>query len=644
MGEDRSPDPNERVTGVSGAGAPILQFGEFTLDRSARCLTRGEKQVRIQQKPLDVLIYLAENRSRLVTREELLDRFWPPAVNEEALTRCISTLRKRLGDVRDPSSYIETLWGQGYRFVSTVVELQRDTSAASDVRRASGIEQLQPPPRSTDGRRAPFAKASIFLTALGLIVLLGLWTGARQGGRDKPDLAIDRIAVIPIAAPDDEAWIASALTDQLNLTVSRIEGITVTARGSASRFSATSDPIEVGDLLGVDALLISELRRSEAGGWFQSELVSTLDGSVLWSFQVEPSTSGTEKEQINSLARAIAGRLWANLQLREPASVIDPVAYRHYLRGRYYWNQRSRTGLLAAIESFEAALELEPDYVDALIGLADSWLLMPLYGAMAPTEAIPRSRMVVEQALALDPSASHGYAVTGVIEMQYDWDWEAAEKSLRKAVTLNPNDATAEQWLGELYCYRRRFEDCRRQFDLATGLDPLSPVLQMLRGTPFLYSGRFAPAAEAYHRALRENPGFTFSQFPLGHAYVGLRRWDRAIESYEASLPGLGLEIVGGPLILARANRGDLVEARSLLSELEELADERYVPPTKFAIAHIGLGDRELAIEWLWRAIEEHDDRLVYLAVDSVYSDLYSEPDFSRVATHIGLAEVLGVE
>ncbi len=635
-------EPRDRPPVESGSHQPLLQFGDFVLDRSTRRLTKRDRPVRIQQRPLDVLIYLAENRSRLVTRDELLERFWPPAVNEEALTRCISTLRKHLGDARDPPRYVETLWGQGYRFIEKTVEKPRDRS---DSPRSSRDEAGQPRAHQTETRSSaePWRASRTWraVATMGLVVVLVTAYLTSRSRQESASLDIERIAVIPIAAPDDEEWAASALSDQLNLTVSRIEGITVVARGSASQFSPASDPIEIGERLNVDAVLISKLDRSEGAARLQSELVSTRDGGVLWSFRLEPAEGRTELEQIRNLARAMAGRLWANLQLRDSEQQIDPAAYRIYLRGRYYWNQRSNTGLEAAIEFFESALQLQPGYVDALIGLADSWLLMPLYGATAPEEAIPKARAAAEAALRLDPTASHAHAVIGVINMQFDWDWLAAESHLRKAVTLNPNDATAEQWLGELYCYRRRFEECRRQLDIASGLDPLSPVLQMMRGSPDLYSGQFEAAAEGYMRALEEMPGFTFSHFPLGHAYVGMQEWGDAISSYEASLPDLGLAIVGGPLIFAHAKWGDMKRAESLLKELEALARDRYVPPSKVAIAYLGLGQRSQSISWLWKAVEAHDDRLVYLAVDSVFQDLHTNPEFQQIAAKVGLLDVL---
>ena len=560
----------------------MLQIGAFRIDRTNRRMMRGDTPVHIQQMPLDVLLYLAAHPSRLISREELLNQFWPRAVNDESLTRCISTIRKLLGDVREPPQYIETLWGRGYRLIAEV------------------------------------GKAGV-----------------------TTDSSIERIAVLPISARDDVEWAAAALTDQLISTVAKIEGIAVLGRGSVSSFSATSDPMEIGRRLKVDAVLQSDWSRSGEYAGLRSVLVSTRDGSVLWTYQVDALQTASDEETIRELAAAIAARLWARLQLRTTDEPVDPAAHRHYLRGRYFWNQRSSTSLSAAIESFNAALDLDPDYVDALVGLADTWLLLPLYSAVAPHEAITRSRGAAEQALRLHPSESHAHAVIGVIGMQYDWDWVAAESRLLKAVALNPNDTTAIQWLGDLYGYQARFEECRRQYRLALGLDPLSPIVRMMQGSPLLYAGRFQEAITVYKQALQEMPDFNFTRYVIGLAYAGLGAWPQAIACYESSLVELGLEIVGGPLIFALAQSGDTDGAHCLLTKLQALALRRYVPPLKLATAYLGLGDRRRALDWLVRALESHDDRLVYLGVDAHFSSLHADPRFRDIAAQVGIVEVL---
>jgi len=632
-----------RSDGRDAAAADVIAFDVFRIDCRGRRLTRDGVRLRIQQKPLDVLIYLARNRARFVPREELLERFWPRAINEESLTRCISTIRTLLGDTRDPPRYIETLWGRGYRFIAAVEQTAAGRDPGGDFTQFDAVANPESQPdaiaAATSRWRGPLIIAAATLTVvLGLIVLWDRIVSPREA-------AIRGLAVVPMEGdPGTEDWLAVALTDRLVETVSRIEGVRVVAHGSTAPFSTRSDPAEIGRRLGVDAALLTHLAREGDRTVLRARLVSTRDGAVVWTYSAARAMHETSDEQVRQLARSVARRLWADLQLGQSDRLVDPGAYRHYLRGRYYWNQRSRDALAAAIESYNSALELEPDYEDALLGLADSWLVMPLYDSrVSPSDAIPKARAAAERALELDRGAAHAHAVLGVIAMQYDWDWSEAESQLRRALTLNPNDATAEQWLGEFYCYRLRQPECQRHLRAASGLDPLSPVLRMMLGSPALFSGDFRTAVAAYSEALEDNPAFPLSRYVLGLAYAGLEDWDRAIESYQASLPDLGLEVVGGPMVYALARSGATAQARALLAELERLADEQYVPPSKIATGWLGLEQRDQAFQWLGRALEVHDDRLVYLAVDVHFLELHEDPDFRAYADRVGLLEVLQV-
>jgi DNA-binding winged helix-turn-helix (wHTH) protein/tetratricopeptide (TPR) repeat protein len=623
-------------------GPDVVTFGAFRIDCALRRLSRDGRRIRIQRKPLDVLIYLATHAGRIVTRAELLQTFWRSGVHEEALTRCISIVRKVLDDAREPPRYIETVWGQGYRFIAPVSQgveavppgAAHPESAADPDPRPLGPHQPRYPVAVRRWRRSLGVAAAIGLVAL----IATFWWRTTERGAKPP---VERIAILPMVweSPSDQ-WLAEALTDHLAQTVARIEGVTVIAHFAAESGSEPEDPRVSGRRLNVGAVLASQIVRTGEGFGLRARLTATDDGSVLWSFTLPPVSEDPGPEMIEQLAASIARRLWANLRQELTAAEVDPAAYRQYLRGRYYWNQRSGTGLYEAIDSFQSALSLEPGYADAWVGLADSWLLLPLYGAVPPTRAIPRARQAATRALEVDRRSARALAVLGVIAMQYDWDWTTAEALLRQALTHNPNDATTEQWLGELYCYRHRFVECRRHLQAAAGLDPLSPVLRMLQASPALWSGDFATAVAAYRRALDEAPGVPMALYSLGLSHAGLEEWTSAIENYRAAQPDLGLEIVGGPLVYALARGGEPARAEALFVELERRAEEHYVPPSKFAIAWLGLGERTRAIEWLERAVEARDDRLVYLAVDPHFRELHTEPAFHAVAERVGLLDL----
>ena len=596
-----------------------LQFGKFRIDLQQRALFHDDKRVRIQRKPLAVLIYLIQEAPRLVPREELLEKFWSKAVNEESLTRCISTIRKLLNDTDQPPQYLETHRAQGYRFVAEAVSHST----------TPGVPNAGSGPR----RHVPAVIGAVVV----IVVLATAWFLTNSSTSVVEDDAIDRIAVLPVAVGlANGEWLEQALTDHVMRTVSVIEGVTVVA---ATRLSDDADIQANVARLGVDALLHSRLEQAANGSKLSAQLVSVASGELLWQSSFESVAETVGSSQVEELARQLAMRLRPALQLREQTRRVDEQAYALYLRGRYFWSQRSAVGLEAAISAFEKALEIEPDYEDAMLGAAESWLLLPLYGAKPPIEVIPSARALAQQVLAADPENSRARAVLGSIAMQYDWDWLTAERLLREAATLNPNDATAQQWLGELFCYTARFDECRHQLKIAFDLDPLSLVLNMQQGSPDLYSGNYDAAVAAYTAASQAAPDFAMLRYALGLALTGQGDWSAAIDAYESSLPDLGLAIVGGPMIYALYHHGQIEAATSMLAELEELAESRYVPPSKLAVAYLGIGDRSRAIAALQLAVELHDDRLVYFAGDVHFRDLLPETGFREIAARIGLLE-----
>lgn len=608
---DASEATDSRPAGEAGR---TLGFGPFRIDLDARTLHRDASRIEIQRKPLEVLIYLAEAAPRLVTRQELLERFWSRAVNDEALTRCVSTIRKLLGDEAQPPVYIETYRARGYRFTATVT--------ASGQPHAAGA-----------GLSSPATRNAIIVLAIALTAFLAL-SFSGFFGSDEPDGRIDRLAVLPIVVPpDSDPWLGEALTEDLMQAVATIEGVTVV---SSRGLSSDVAPREAGQRLAVEALLLARLYRVDNGSRLRAQLLDTADSSLLWSATVESGDPLLGPAQIEQLSRALAQRLRPMLQLSPPTRQVDPVAYRRYLEGRYHLAQRSAAGLEAAGAAFDAALARQPDYAAALAGAAMSWLLKPLYGAAPPRDAVPRARAYAERALAIEPGNSYARAVLGVIAMQYDWDWQRAEALLGEAVTLNPNNATAQQWLGELYCYREQESRCRERLAVALDLDPLSPVLHMQQASVYLYAGKYARAVELYRAAIASHPEYALARYALGLAHAGLGDWEAAVGAYESALPSLGLAIVGGPLVYALASAGDTGRARTVLTRMESLAANRFVPPSKFAVAWLGLGDRTRALEWFEAALEVRDDRLVYFAVDVHTRELLDDPAFAGLARRIG--------
>lgn len=614
------PSPAQR-----GGPTGRATLGAFELDLTTRRLTRDGAPVALTPKPFRVLAYLVEHRQRLVPRTELLERFWDGGAYEEALTRAVSSVRKALDDQGEPARFIETRWAEGYRYIGPFAETA--ATAAAPPAETAPTETVSAP-RLTRGRVLTLAAALAGIVALA--VVLGR-------PRAEPSAPIHRIAVLPLQNLGGEApdYFSEGLTDGLVAALSRIEGLSVIARGSTRSFAPDADPKALGRALNVPAYLTGSVRRGDGTVRVAVRLIDTSEGRILWAFETERA-AGAHHSAEDEVIRALALRLSAQLRAAAAAPPRTEAAYDHYLRGRHLWQQRNEPALTQAIAQFEAALASDPGYASAHLGLAESWLLMPLYAGRAPLSSYPRARASAETALRLDPGAARAHAVLGVVASQFDWDWAAADAHFARAVALNPNDATALQWQAEAYCFRGRFDACARGLRAAYELDPLSPVLAMAQGIPARFSGDTPAALRVFHAVERERPEFAFVHYQLGSTYSAAGDWERAIDHYRKALPVFGLHLVGGQLAYACARSGRRDEAVRLRDAMLERSRRGYFPPVTLAAAELGLGNLEAGLDQLERGLELHDDFLVYMRDDPHTRDLRGHPRFVALQRRLG--------
>ena len=612
------------------------RFGPFQLERSTRRLLRQGRVVHLARRPFDVLEHLIAERPRLVSREELLALFWGGRdVYEEALTRCVSSIRKALDDRSDPPLYIETRWHEGYRFIADILPAPIDGPAST-----TGTAADEPPVQPPDSvpRRARRIGLSVVLVVASMALLAASWPTLRQlGTADRSGVGIKRLAVLPLRAEATEPWVGQGLADDLVQTLSRMEGLTIVAPEAAARaLDDGSDLAEVGRALDVQALLKGAVRQDGERYVVSLQLLDTVDSHVLWAYESVSSQSEMAGARAD-IARRLATRLSARLRTPPPPAPRHEATYGLYLRARHLWNQRTRESLNQSIALFGEAIAAEPDYSEAHAGLAESWLLMPLYAGVAPHEAHPRARAAAQEALRLNPDCARAHAVLAVISSQFDWDWLAADEHFRQAVELDPNSATAFQWWAESLCFRRLFDRCQEYLREALALDPLSPILTLAQGLPARFSGDTEAARRTFEAVLRTHPSFAFAEYQLGLIASQDRDWDRAIAHLERALPAMGPILGGSPLGYAYARAGRTTDALRLRHDIEQLSAHRYVPPLAFAGIAMGFGDHDLALSWLERAATVHDDFLASVAVNHHFDDLHGDPRFEALLARVGL-------
>jgi tetratricopeptide (TPR) repeat protein len=315
----------------------------------------------------------------------------------------------------------------------------------------------------------------------------------------------------------------------------------------------------------------------------------------------------------------------------------DSVAYELYLRGRHAWNQRTAAGLREAVAHFEQALARSPLFVDAYAGLADAYSLMSLYDDVPPREAFPRAKAAALKALELDPDRGDVHTSVAYIAHRFDWDWVAADREYQRALELNPNYATAHHWYAEFLIANGRLDEARTELQVAEQLDPLSPRIALDVSLPDYFAGRYDVAIARARRITKLHPTFA-------PAWVALRQYCERQGRYEEAIAALRGNAAALEL---GSEQADSVEAAYRAAgragywrRLLELADRQWPAPqtpAHRANMHAALGDTTRAIAWLERAFAEHDDEIVWIAVEPWYEGLRADARFKDLLARMAL-------
>jgi DNA-binding winged helix-turn-helix (wHTH) protein/Tfp pilus assembly protein PilF len=319
-----------------------------------------------------------------------------------------------------------------------------------------------------------------------------------------------------------------------------------------------------------------------------------------------------------------------------PAAAGDPEAIVLCLKGRHAWNRRTAAGLREAVAHLDWALARDPLFVDAYAGLADAYSLMSHYDDVSPREAFPRAKAAALRALELDPDRGDAHTSLAYIAHRFDWNWNAAEQAYTRALALNPGYATAHHWYGEFLIASGRLDAARAELEVAQRLDPLSPRIALDVSLPDYFAGEYSRAIERARQITKLHPNFAPAWIALRQYCEREGLYGDAIAALRASGVALGL---GGA-------EADGVEAAYRASgrdgywrQLIELADRGWptpAGPAQCANMHAALGDTDRALAGLDRAFAEHDDEIVWIAVEPWYESLRGEARFKDLVDRLG--------
>jgi TolB-like protein/Flp pilus assembly protein TadD len=452
------------------------------------------------------------------------------------------------------------------------------------------------------------------------------------------------IAVLPfsnLSSEPDTEYFSDGLTEELIHGLTKLDGLMVVAWSSAARLKGQPyDVREIGRQLNVSTVLVGSVRGSGERLRVMARLVDTSNGHYLWS-----ETYDRQIEDLFAIQEEISRAIVKTLQPKLIAPAIqygayNLEAYNLYLKGRFQWNKRTAEGLKRGVQLFEQAIAVDRDFALGYAGLSDAYSLLADYGLVKPADIMPAAESAARKALEIDPTLAEAHASLGLIRSLYAWEWAEAEQHYRRAMELNPGYATTHYWLAIDYFGRLgRWEEAFQEIEIALQLDPLSPIVRQGKGYLLMLSKRYDEAIEEYRQTLDLDCFFYRAFTSMGRAYTQKGMYEDAIamlqkgRSLSGDLPSI-LGALGQTYALAKRP----ADARRLLEELAELAKRRHVASTCFALIHLGLGEKEQALDWLETGARGRELALAGLGVHPAYDNLRGEPRFQALLRKLGLA------
>ncbi|HMB58282.1 MAG TPA: winged helix-turn-helix domain-containing protein [Xanthomonadales bacterium] len=572
--------------------ATIYEFGEFRVDTGKRLLfDRDGQTLSLTPKAFDTLLYLLENKSVIVKKDELIKAVWPTTIVEENnLNQNISTLRRVLGESKSEHKYIVTVPGRGYRFVANVQSREMGSQAAATT-----------------------------IPSIAVLPFLPLVTEHR-------DLALEL-----------------GMADTLIARLSSIQKLIVRPINSVRKYvDAEQDPLLAGRELGVDSVLEGSIQRGGEAIRVTVRMLDVATGAGLWAGTFDEKFADIFSVQ-DAISEKVVAALSLQLGFEDRQRLIRrqarrPEVYELYLKGRYHFFRLTLPEMQTAISYFQQAIAKDPNYARAHIGLASCLFRMPLAAEQQPEENFPKAKTAAQRALELDPSLAEGHAILGWILFWHEWNWAESESQFLQAQALNPNEVESHLGYAHLLSNTGRHEEALSEVKRARELDPLYLLANALECQFLIHAGQLVEAQTRLTDTLALDASFW-----LTHLYSSSLCFEQERFSDAAKEASLALRLSGGsPTALSASacalqKSGNTVEAKSALNDLLKLSESRFVSPYNIAVLYCCLDEADQVFTWLERGVEQKDPRMTFLAVDPKWRNLHSKSKFQDILRRVGL-------
>lgn len=479
----------------------------------------------------------------------------------------------------------------------------------------------------------------------GIIAILALLFISRFFFFQESIAAIESIAVLPLenlSGDPSQDYFSDGMTEVLIADLAKIGSLKVISRTSVMRYKHSEKSLpEIARELKVDAIVEGSVLLTGDRVRINAQLIEAATDRHLWAEQYERDLKDVLALQ-NEVARVIANEVKINLtpleqtQL-ESAPVVNPEAQKAYLKGLYYWNKRTEEALKKSIEYFELAIEKDPGYALAYVGLANTYQVMSSWGTLKPKDAFPRAIALAEKALEIDDKLAEAHVSLASSKFAYEFDWSGAESSFKRAIELKPNYAIAHQWYAEHLLWNQRYEEAVKEINRALDLDPLSLIINSSQGYILYCTGQLDKALEQFRAVLEMDPDFFPAHYFLQFIYLSEGMYDHAVKELEEVYLHVGVS-PEDIMEMRKSYKTSGIDGvyRWQLKVLKELSKQRYINPYNFAVNYAALGKVEKAFEWL--EIEEQSFEGMHLfSVDKRFNDFCKDPRFKALLKKFGL-------
>ena len=554
----------------------VLKFGGFALTPSTYELRRGSRQIKVERLAMELLLLLVSRRDVVVSREEIAERLWGKDVYvdiENGVNTAVRKIRKALADNPERPRFIQRVPGKGYRFIAAVAEEEEQRTSAR---------------------------------------------------------TRNRLAVLPFvnyAGNPAEEYFCDGMTEETiaALGAADPQHLGVIARTSAMAYRNTTKSIsEIGRELAVDYVLESSVRREADRIRVTTQLIRVDDQTHVWAANYDRESSGVlalQTELGRAIAEKVAAKVPGGIAVRKQTT--NPDAFDFYLKGRYYFAQRDRSGVLRAIEFYNHALALDSNYALANAGLADAYATLPVHSDYPTGECRAIGLPAALRAVAQDSNCAEAHTALAACHFWLTWDWNAAIDAARKAIELNPSYALSHFYLAHTLSNMCRHDEAEAEMKIVHELDPYSVHYHAIHGQMLYQASRYEDAAAMARRAITLNANSWLGHLILGKALIeagdlqaALAELQQAFELSGGTSEALALKA------FALARKGCLDEAKKTVTLLHQAAEARHLPAYNLALAYAGLGDNETAFNWLRQAADQEDVRMRFVPVDPRWRDL----------------------